>query len=103
MARGNQTVNNRVYDVPMSGEELASSRRDLDPNFILRRNQGAPGAGKVGLAGNGKDEAVYHPAHHGWIRAILLDRGGVVRRVDDRLVRNDLGLRADGDGKEKQG
>src|ERR1051325_6098830 len=87
MTGGNQTIDNRVDHVVMSGEKFATGGRDLNADLVLRRDERTPGFGHVRLTGHRREQAIDHRAHDARICLIILDRVGIVDGVNDRRRR----------------
>jgi hypothetical protein len=103
MPRGNETVDDGVHNVAMSGKQFAAGRGNLDADLVVRRNERAPGTGQIGLAGHGEDEAIDHSANNRGIRPVLLDGRWIVRGINDRLRRNHLRDGGRGSAEQKTG
>lgn len=99
MPRRDQAIDDGVNHIAMGGEQLAAGRGNLDPNLVVRRNERAPGTRPIALAGHGQEEAVHHYPNCRWVGPVILDCGGIVRRVDDRAAR--LGGRILGKGRSE--
>ena len=87
MARGNQSIDNRIHDVVMRCEKLAAGGGNFDTNFVVRRNERRPSFRDSGLAGCRQDKAIDHCMHHPGICDVVRDRIRIVCGVDDRPSR----------------
>src|SRR2546423_13604029 len=103
MTRGNQTIDDGVHHIAMSGEKFAAGGGNFDADLVVRRNEGAPGAGEIGLAGYSEDEAVDHAADDRRIGSGLNGRGGEVGGGDQRLRGGYLGPGRGGEKKKNVG
>ena len=93
MPRRDESLYNRVDDVAMGREKLATGRGNFDSDPVVRRNERAPGAGGVGLMGDRQDQLVDHLPNNDGIGAVLVDRGGILRPVNQRRSRRGHWLR----------
>jgi hypothetical protein len=73
MTRGRQTIHDRVHNVMVRCEKLATRRRDLDTDALVGRDQRSPCFGYVRLAGHSHHEPIHHFAHDTRVRLVLLD------------------------------
>src|SRR6266550_3804003 len=98
-----ETVDNGVHYIAMRREQFTAGRGNLDADLVVRRNERAPGAGEIGLAGRGEDEAVYHSANDGGIGVVVLDGGRIPRRIHDGLRGNHLRAGTRSSAEQKRG
>ena len=73
MTRRRQTIHDRVHNVMVCCEKLATRRRDLDTNALTGRDQRSPCFGHVRLAGHNHHKPIHHFAHDVPVGLVLLD------------------------------
>ena len=74
-----QAGEDRFHDPTMRAEVVAADGRDLDADPVFRRDQRAPGAGGVGLAGGRTHRAIHHVLRDG---GIFLEQSQRIRILD---------------------
>jgi oxygen-independent coproporphyrinogen III oxidase len=88
MAGRDEAIDNRIHDVMVRCEKLAAGRGNFNSDPVVRRNQRRPRFRHVRLAGRGENKPINHSSHDGQIRFVILDRVGIMDRIDNRRSRS---------------
>jgi oxygen-independent coproporphyrinogen III oxidase len=88
MSGRDEAIDNRIHDVMVRCEKFAAGRGNFNSDPVVRRNQRRPRFRHVRLAGCGENKPIDHCVHNGRIRFVILDRVGIVDRIDNRRSRS---------------
>ena len=72
-----QAIHDRVHNVMVRCEKLATRCRDLDTDALTGRDQRSPCLGHVGLSGHSHHEPIHHFAHDVRVRLVILIESGL--------------------------
>ena len=85
-----QTIYDRIHNVVVRCEKLATRCADLDSNSVIWSDQRRPSLGNIRLPGHSEHETIHHFAHDAGICFVTLDRIRLVDRVYNRRRRRRL-------------
>src|SRR6266700_7678833 len=105
MSGRDEAIDNRIHDVMVRCEKFASRRGNFNSDPVVRRNERRPCPRYIGLPRRSKNEPIDHRAYDGRIRFVILDRIGIVDRINNRRswsqMRTLTGRGSDGAEKNK--
>ena len=92
MARGDEPVYDRIYDIAMRGKKFPAGGGNLDADLVVRRDERRPCLCNIGLSRDCENESIDHGVHDGGIRVVVIDCRGIARSVNDRRSRGRPGV-----------